>query len=190
MMWQGHGEHHIWCLWAVKMLLWTFIDLIQRWYGVQITSIRDIKTSDKSCELMSFHDTGHNFGSPGPPLRICLPQINSAFNCTVFFRRLVLRYQNFKARSHGAMSDCDLLYQEMECCLRFSDFVHTVRWVWMQFAMYLHWNRTLQSHGMGVEPNHVWHRTHQCITRTWNCTIWTPSLTSTQSIFCIAVANK
>ena len=27
-----------------------------------------------------------------------------------------------KARLHGAMCDCDLLYQEMECCLRFSDF--------------------------------------------------------------------
>ena len=31
-----------------------------------------------------------------------------------------------KARSHSAMFDCDLLYQEMECCLRFSDFVHKV----------------------------------------------------------------
>ena len=87
MMWQGHGEHHVWCLWALKTLLWTFIDLIQCWYGVQITSIRDMKTSDKSCELMSFHDTGHNFGSPVPPLYICLPKkvkINPVFNCTVF----------------------------------------------------------------------------------------------------------
>ena len=96
----------------------------------------------------------------------------------------------FKARSHGAMCDCDLLYQEMECCLRFSDFVHKVRWVWMRFSIYLHWNHTLQPHRMGVEPNHVWHHTYQCIARTWNPTIWTPSLTSTQSIFCIAVANK
>ena len=43
-----------------------------------------------------------------------------------------------KAPSQGAMCDCDLLYQEMECCLRFSDFVHKVRWVWMRFPMYLH----------------------------------------------------
>ena len=48
----------------------------------------------------------------------------------------------------------------------------------------------LQSHRMGVEPNCVRCRTHQCITHTWDRTIWTPSLTSTQSIFCIAVANK
>ena len=40
------------------------------------------------------------------------------------------------------MCDCDLLYQEMECCLRFSDFIHKVRRVWMWFPMYLHWNRT------------------------------------------------
>ena len=88
------------------------------------------------------------------------------------------------------MCDCDLLYQEMECCLQFSDFVHKVRWVRMWFPIYLHWNHTLQSHRMGVEPNRVWHHTHQCIARTWNRTIWTPSLTSTQSIFCITVANK
>ena len=61
-----------------------------------------------------------------------------------------------KARSHGVMCDCDLLYQEMECFLRFSDFVHKVRWVWMRFPMYLHcWNCTSQSHRMGVEPNPV-----------------------------------
>ena len=95
-----------------------------------------------------------------------------------------------KAPSHGVMCDCDLLYQEMESCLRFSDFVHKVRWVWMRFPMYLHWNHTSQSHRMGVVPNRVWHHTHQCIARTWNRTIWTPSLTSIQSIFCIAVANK
>ena len=95
-----------------------------------------------------------------------------------------------KARSHGVMCDCDLLYQEMECCLRFSDFVPKMRWVWMRFPMYLHWNRTSQSHRMGVEPNHVRCHTHQCITRTWNRTIWTPSLTSAQSIFCITVANQ
>ena len=47
-----------------------------------------------------------------------------------------------------------------------------------------------QSHRVGVEPNHVRHHTHQCIAHTWNHTMWTPSLTSTQSIFCIAVANK
>ena len=63
--------------------------------------------------------------------------------------------QGLKACSHGAMCDCDLLYQEMECCLRFSDFVHKVQTVWMQFPMNLHCNRTLQSHRMGVEPNHV-----------------------------------
>ena len=34
---------------------------------------------------------------------------------------------DFKSRSHSTMCDCDLLYQEMECCLRFSDFVHMVR---------------------------------------------------------------
>ena len=95
-----------------------------------------------------------------------------------------------KARSHGVTCDCDLLCQQMECCLRFSDFVHKVRWVWMRFPMYLHWDRTSQSHRMGVEPNCVRCRTHQCITCTWSCTIWTPSLTSTQSIFCIAVASK
>ena len=60
-----------------------------------------------------------------------------------------------KARSHGAMCDCDLLYQEVECCLRLSDFAHKVQWVWMQFPMYLHWNHTSQLHRMGVEPNHV-----------------------------------
>ena len=98
--------------------------------------------------------------------------------------------RGLKAHSHGAMRDCDLLYQEMECCLRFSDFVHKVQRVWMRFPMYLHWNRTSQSHRMGVEPNRVPHHIHQCITRTWNCTMWTPSLTSTQSIFCITVANK
>ena len=31
-----------------------------------------------------------------------------------------------KSRSHGTMCDCDLLYQEMECYLRFSDFIHKV----------------------------------------------------------------
>ena len=49
---------------------------------------------------------------------------------------------SFKAHSHGAMCDCDLLYQEMECCLQFSDFVHKVQRVWMRFPMNLHWNRT------------------------------------------------
>ena len=95
-----------------------------------------------------------------------------------------------KARSHGAMCNYDLLYQEMECCLQFSDFVHTVRWVWMWFAMYLHWNCKSQSHRMGMEPNRVRRCTHQCITRTWNRIVWTVSLTTTQSIFCIAVAKK
>ena len=60
-----------------------------------------------------------------------------------------------KARSHDVMCDCDLLYQEMECCLRFSDFVLKVQRVWMQFPLYLHWNHTSQSHRMGVEPNSV-----------------------------------
>ena len=70
------------------------------------------------------------------------------------------------ARLHGAMCDCDLLYHEMKCCLRFSDFVHMVQLGWMRFAMYLHWNHTSQSHRMGVEPNCVRCRTHQCIART------------------------
>ena len=48
-----------------------------------------------------------------------------------FIRNMDQVCPTFKARSHGAMCDCDLLYQEMECCLRFSDFVHKVRWVWM-----------------------------------------------------------
>ena len=97
--------------------------------------------------------------------------------------------QLIKVCSHSLMCDYNLLYQEMECCLRFSDFVHTVWWLWMWFAMYLHWNHTSQLHRMGVEPNCVRCHTHHCIAR-WNHTIWTPSLTSTQSIFCIAVANK
>ena len=87
-----------------------------------------------------------------------------------------------KARSHGAVfSECDC-DQKMECCMRFSDFVHMVRWVWMRFPMSLHWNahrihwnRTSQLHRIGMEPIHVRHRTHQCIARTWNRTIWTPS---------------
>ena len=69
------------------------------------------------------------------------------------------------------MCNCDLLYQEMECCLQFSDFVHTVRWVWIRFAMYLHWNCMSQSHRMGVEPNRVQCHTHQCITRRFKWTL-------------------
>ena len=49
----------------------------------------------------------------------------------------------------------------------------------------------LESHRMGVEPIHVWHRHwHHCIARTGNRTMWTVSLTCTQSIFCIANAKK
>ena len=92
--------------------------------------------------------------------------------------------QTFQAHPHGAMCNCDLLYQEMECCLRFSDFIHKVRRVWIRFPMNLHcWNRTSQSHRMGVEPNRARCHTHQCIVRT-------PLLSSTQSILCIAVANQ
>ena len=77
----------------------------------------------------------------------------------------------FKARSHGTMCDCDLLYQEMECCLRFNVSVHMVWWVWMRFVMYLHWTHTLQLHRMGMVPIHVQHHTHHCIASMQNCTM-------------------
>ena len=76
--------------------------------------------------------------------------------------------------------------------MRFCEIVHMLWWVWLQFAMYLHWNCTLQSHRIGKEPIHVWHRTHICIACRANPTVWTVSLTTTQSNFCIlkiAVAN-
>ena len=37
----------------------------------------------------------------------------------------------------------------------FCEIVHTVRWLWIRFAMYLYWNRTSQSHRIGMEPIHV-----------------------------------
>ena len=96
---------------------------------------------------------------------------------TIFCLRLRFFYifsVRFKAVcSHGAMS------------------VDAISYVYVNWEAHrIQWNCTLQSHRMGVEPNHVWHRTHQCIVRTWNHTMWTLSLTSTQSIFCIAVTNK
>ena len=56
-----------------------------------------------------------------------------------------------------------------------------VRWVWMRFVMYLHWNRTSQSHRMGVVPIHVRCHTHYCIARMQNCTVWTLPFRSTQT---------
>ena len=61
----------------------------------------------------------------------------------------------------------------------------TVRWVWIWFAMYLHCNRTLQSHRIGMELIHVRHHTQVCITHRANRTVWTVSSTTTQSNFCI-----
>ena len=72
----------------------------------------------------------------------------------------------------------------------FCEIIHTVWWLRIQFALYFIWNRTLQSHRMGVEPIYVWHRTHHCIARTGNRTMWRSSLTSTQSISCIANIKK
>ena len=77
--------------------------------------------------------------------------------------------------------------------MSFCKIVHMVRWVWMQFVMYLHWNHTLKLHRIGMEPIYVQHHTQKCITRRANHTMWTVSLTSTQSNFCIlkiAVAHR
>ena len=54
-----------------------------------------------------------------------------------------LSMTTIKARSHDAMCDRDLLYQEMECCLRFSDFVHMVRFFLFVTAFFYYirtWN--------------------------------------------------
>ena len=67
----------------------------------------------------------------------------------------------------------------------FCEIVHSVQWVWMWFAMYFHWNCTLQSHRIGMEPILVWHHTKVCITCRASHTMWTVSLTTTQSNFCI-----
>ena len=67
----------------------------------------------------------------------------------------------------------------------FCEIVHMMRWVWMRFAMYLHWNCTLQSHRIGMEPIHVWHHTQVCIAHRVSRTMWTVLLTTTQSNFCI-----
>ena len=58
-------------------------------------------------------------------------------------------------------------------------------WVWMWFAMYLHWNLTSQSHRIVMEPIHEWHCTQVCITCRVTRTMWTVSLTTTQPNFCI-----
>ena len=74
--------------------------------------------------------------------------------------------------------------QQFYTCI-FVKLFHMVWWVWMWFTMYLHWNRTSQSHRIGMEPIHVWHHTQVCITSKANRTMWTVSLTTTQSNFCI-----
>ena len=55
---------------------------------------------------------------------ICYNCYNSVLHVDVYLRSFVFtwvqsRYdwKELKARSHGALCDCDLLYQEMECCL-------------------------------------------------------------------------
>ena len=55
--------------------------------------------------------------------------------------------------------------------MRFCEIVYMMRWAWMQFAMYWHWNCTLQSHRIGMEPIHVWHHTQVCIAHRVNRTI-------------------
>ena len=63
--------------------------------------------------------------------------------------------------------------------MRFCEIVHTVLWIWMRFAMYLHLNRTSQLHRICMEPIHVWHCTQVCITHRASHTMWTVSLTYT-----------
>ena len=79
-----------------------------------------------------------------------IPEISYAIALTIRFKNRLCThfcdsdcdsYSFLKARSYGAMCNCDLLHQEMECCLRFSNFVHKVRWVWMRFPIL-----TLKSH--------------------------------------------
>ena len=55
----------------------------------------------------------------------------------------------------------------------------------MRFSIYLHWNHISLLHRIGMEPIHAWHRTQVCITHKANCTVWTVSLTATQSNFSI-----
>ena len=57
------------------------------------------------------------------------------------------------------------------------------QWVWMRFPMYLHWNRTLQSHRMGIKPNRVRHRTPAHRMHMEIAPYRTPSLTSTATHF-------
>ena len=49
---------------------------------------------------------------------------------------------------------CDLLYQEMECCLRFVILYTSSEGFGCDFQC-TYWNFTFNHIGMGVEPNHV-----------------------------------
>ena len=72
--------------------------------------------------------------------------------CTLsHFKTISVFPFQLKVRSHGAIcSTCDSSFIHAFC-----EIVHMVQWVWMRFAMYLHWNRTLKLHRIGMEPFHL-----------------------------------
>ena len=72
------------------------------------------------------------------------------------------------------------------------EIVRTVRWVWMQFAMYTYWNHTSQSHRMGMEPIHERHHTQKCISCRANalCEHFDKHTYNPFHFHKIAVANK
>ena len=107
---------------------------------------------------------------------------------------IVVTSWSVKARSHGVIcSVCDssFLHAILWNCSHSAMSVDVICYVYVNWGAYcIPWNHTLQLHGMGIQPNCVWCRTHQCIARIGNHTIWTPSLTPAQSIFHIANAKK
>ena len=93
---------------------------------------------------------------------------NSFISCLFFSDQLVLlKRKGLDWTFEGSFTRYDLFLFAM---VFFDNFFLQVKAVCSQgvtaICIDTYWNHTSQSHRMGVEPIHVWHLTHKCITVT------------------------